>query len=530
MKNKSLPSVMNHSFSRVPKVEVPRSTFDRSCTHKTTFDSGFLVPIYIDEALPGDTFNLSMSAFARLTTPIVPIMDNLFLETFWFFVPNRLVWSNWVKLNGEQEDPGDSTDFLTPQVDIPASTVLADQSVFDYFGIPPITVGADGLSVNALPFRAYNLIYNEWFRDQNLNNSLDVSKGDGPDAPATYTLQRRNKRHDYFTSALPQPQKGPATPIAPNLDVKLQGTPGAGSVHTFRRSTTHAAVGTVSGSNFGIGGNSSINDTVTDLVIDPNGQWYTDTALATVNALREAVQIQRLYEKDNRGGTRYTEIIRAHFGVTSPDARLQRPEYLGSTHSQINFHPVAQTTSTDATTPQGNLAAFATGSSSGHVFTQSFTEHGFIMGIANVRADLTYQQGLERFWSRRTRFDYYWPSLSHLGEQAVLNKEIFVQGVDASDDAVFGYQERYAEYRYKPSTISGKFRSIVSSGSLDIWHLSQEFGSLPALNAAFMQEDPPIDRVIAVPAEPQFLLDTYFKVKSTRPMPVYSVPGMMDHF
>lgn len=521
-------SVMAHQFSQIPRAEIQRSSFNRSHGYKTTFDSGYLVPFYIDEVLPGDTFNLKCTLFARLATPIVPFMDNMFMETFFFFVPNRLLWDNWQKFNGEQENPGDSTDFLIPTIKNTGSFDVG--GIADYFGIP---TGVNNLEVNALPFRAYNLIYNEWFRDENLQDSLPVEKGDGPDHVADYKLVRRGKRHDYFTSALPWPQKGPGVEIplgtsAPvlgfqNISVpNLVTAPGdvivSDSFSGNGRIITTASPFSVSKS------------TVNALSTDVSGVYadLTTATAYTINSLRQAFQVQRLYERDARGGTRYTEILRAHFGVVSPDARLQRPEYLGGSSSPININPVQQTSATDSTSPQGNLAAFGLTSSKIHGFTKSFVEHGYIIGLVNVRADLTYQQGLQRLWSRQTRFDFYWPALAHLGEQAVLNKEIYAQGT-AADDDVFGYQERYAEYRYYPSLITGKFRSTYAQ-PLDMWHLSQKFDSLPTLSAQFIEDNPPVSRVIAVQDEPQFLLDTYFSLNCVRPMPVYSVPGLVDHF
>lgn len=515
-------SVMQHTFSQVPRAEIPRSTFSRDHGYKTTFDAGYLIPIYVDEALPGDTINLQMSAFARLSTPLHPFMDNMFVDTFFFAVPIRLIWNNWQKFNGEQENPGDSTDYLVPEMVSPASTGYANSSLSDYFGIP---TGVPGLAHSALWHRAYNLIWNEWFRDQNLQDSVVVDKDDGPDDPGDYVLLKRGKRHDYFTSALPWPQKGPA------VDLPLG---------TRAPIATDAAIGS------DIGVYSSVVGADRQLYVPsaavslrtnaptPGNALYadlSDATAATINQLREAFQIQRLYERDARGGTRYTEILKAHFGVTSPDARLQRPEYLGGGSSPVNVNPIAQTSSTDGTSPQGNLAAIGTVGAHGHGFIKSFTEHCVLIGMVAARADLTYQQGLERMFSRRTRWDFYWPALAHLGEQAILNKEIYAQGsADPDADAdTFGYQERYAEYRYKNSRITGQFRSNFAQ-SLDTWHLSQEFGGLPVLNDTFIEENPPVDRVVAVPSYPDFLFDSYFRVKHTRPMPVYSVPGLIDHF
>lgn len=519
-----MKSVMNHQFSQIPRANIPRSMFNRSHGHKTTFSSGFLVPFFLDEALPGDTFNLKASMFARLSTPIVPIMDNMFLETFFFAVPIRLIWDNWQKFNGEQDNPGDSTDFLVPQTN--SGTGWTETSLEDHFGLP---INVANIDVCSFWHRAYNLIWNEWFRDQNLQDSVSVPKGNGPDPAATWQLLKRNKRHDYFTSCLPWPQKGPGVELplgttAPVISNNAQPTYSAAGF-----SNVPLQAGTISGSTalqFGPGV-TSLQPTYignqSGLVAD-----LSSASSATINSLRQAFQVQKLLERDARGGTRYTEILRSHFGVISPDARLQRPEYLGGSSSRINISAVAQTSETGSTTPQGNLAAFGTVGDTFHGFSKSFTEHTVILGLVNVRADLNYQQGIRRMFSRQTRFDFYWPALANIGEQAVLNKEIFCQGT-AADDQVFGYQERWAEYRYFPSIISGRFRS-TSAAPLDIWHLAQEFTTLPALNSTFIQESLPLERCLAVNTEPQFIFDSYIELKCARPMPVYSVPGLIDHF
>lgn len=541
-----MKSVMKHLFSQIPRAQISRSVFDRSHGWKSTFDSGYLVPFLVDEVLPGDSYKVKFNFLARLSTPIVPTMDNLFLDTFYFFVPYRLLWKHWEQFNGQQDFPNAPTDYLVPQTSAPAEGGFPVGSLEDYFGLP---TGVHGIKVNELAARAYALIWNEWFRDENLQNPLnlstyaEISSASGLDDvglgdagfTGSHRLLRRGKRHDYFTSALPWPQKGPGVelPLNGNAPVYANGdisTPSAVSVGDISNtsSTNRLLTGAQAGGAYFVYPNGSFLNDNLPLMAD-----LSSVTAATINSLRQAFQLQKLYERDARGGTRYTEILRSHFGVVSPDSRLQRPEYLGGSESPVIINPVVQnsaTGSTGAETPQGNLAAYGLVSSTSakHGFTKSFVEHGIIIGLLNVRADLTYQQGIPRMFSRRTRFDFYWPVLAHLGEQSILNKEIYAQG-NSKDDEVFGYQERYAEYRYYPSMITGKLRS-TDPQSLDVWHLSQKFDSLPTLSAQFIQDDPPINRILAVPNEPQFIIDSYVEMKCARPMPVYGVPGLVDHF
>lgn len=542
------PSVSAHDFAMIPRADIPRSSFRMQTSHKTTFSAGYLIPVYLQEILPGDSFNLHMTAFSRLATPIYPLMDNMKLESFFFFVPNRLVWTNWQRFMGEQDNPADSISYVIPQVVSPAGG-FARLSTFDYFGLPCApNLGANTISVSALPFRAWNRIYNDWFKDENLINDQAQITNDGPDIYTGYTgLYPRAKAHDYFTSCLPWPQKG-GTPVSlplqgsalvkTSLTATLSGAQNAaihqvstsGAIPTVNTTWVNSAAGAVGPS--GTAASAMVQGTYP-------ANLYADLSTATattINALRQAFQIQRLLERDARGGTRYTEIVRSHFGVISPDARLQRAEFLGGGVSDVNIMPIAQQTQTGITggaTPMGTLAGVGTNLARGHGFSRAFTEHGHVIGLVNVRADLSYQQGIRKLWSRSTRYDFYFPVFAMLGEQAVLNKEIYSDG-SANDALVFGYQERWAEYRYHPSMITGFFNS-TNPTPLDAWHLSQKFASLPTLNGTFIQDSTytQLQRAVAAgaaAANQQFLCDIFFDVKAARPMPMYSVPGLIDHF
>jgi hypothetical protein len=565
----------NSRFAQAPQVDIQRSTFDRSSGHKTTFNAGKLVPIYVDEVLPGDTFEMKTSAIIRGSTPIFPVMDNANLDIYFFYVPNRLVWDHWKEFNGENTTSKweQTVEYSIPQMAPP----LANNStpagwekgtLADYMGIPTLVgPGASQTNpqytVNHLPFRAYCLIYNEWFRDQNLQDPVLIDTGDSqtngrhliPETePIEYQIQAAlkganllpvNKYFDYFTGALPEPQKGPDVllplgQMAPVITSQVNNTGISGNSPEMKfvsnqnlQEQKNIIIGPTGGGGGSLLTGQANTETISGKLIPSNLVTDLSNATsATINELRLAFQLQRLYERDARGGTRYIEIIKSHFGVTSPDARLQRPEYLGGERIPINIDQVIQTSATaEGTTPQGNTGAYSLTGNQGSYFKHSFVEHGYVLGLACVRTEHTYQQGLEKIWNRKNRFDFYWPALANIGEQAILNKEIYLQAIGTTNEEAFGYQEAWAEYRYKPSRVSSAFRSNVT-GSLDAWHYADYYEELPKLSAEWIQETyKNVDRTLAVQStlEDQYIADFWFKCKCTRPMPIYSIPGLIDH-
>lgn len=555
----------NSRFALNPtRLDMSRSRFDRSSSYKTTFNVGDLIPFYVDEVLPGDTFSIDTSKVVRMQTLLTPIMDNIYLDTYFFFVPNRLTWEHWRQLMGENTQSAwlPQVEYSVPQITAPAGGWSVG-TIADYMGIP---TGIANLSVNAMPFRAYALICNEWFRDENLTDPLNIPVSDATVVGSNGSIYLTDvakggkpfkcaKYHDYFTSCLPAPQKGPDVTIPVGT---LEPIPVfTGDDHLSNSGTLPLRFASDFGTvNQGLGLRAVYDSPqpssgpassylgvfedqsggATERNIRPSNLWAVQdgssmASAATINQLRTAFQIQKLYERDARGGTRYIEILKSHFGVTSPDARLQRPEYLGGSRIPININQVVQNSGTGSDgTPQGTTTAYSVTTDSHSEFTKSFVEHGFIIGLMVARYDHTYQQGLERFWSRKDRFDYYWPVFANLGEQAVLNKEIYAQGND-KDDEVFGYQEAWADYRYRPSRVTGEMRSSYAQ-SLDVWHLADDYVQLPSLSDAWIREDSAtVNRVLAVSdnVSAQLFCDIYIRCLATRPMPLYSIPGLIDH-
>lgn len=558
-------------FNQVPRLDITRSRFKRRQDVKLTLNAGQLIPFYVDEVLPGDTFSIDQAAIIRMTTPIFPVMDNCYMDIYYFNVPCRIIWDNFKRFMGENDSGpwAQTQEYTIPQVKVTGTTdkpAPYEGSIMDYMGIPTKVSKGPGsaFSVNALPFRAYAMIWQEWFRDQNVDNPAinstedatvnytdDEDKGmDAANPDLEYILKNAytggrplpvNKYHDYFTSALPSPQKAGKPvmlPLTGNALIKAYEDiePEAPEIRwtvTSNKEITNLEVknGTYTTGQLGFGGvvpsytSKITGETSTKAILKADLGSVTS---ATINQLRQAFQVQKYYEQLARGGSRYREMIYSLFHTKISDKTVQIPEYLGGTRITINMSQVIQTSGTTADSPQGNAAAISVTPYNGSMFTKSFEEHGYVIGVCCIRHDHTYQQGLERMWSRKTNLDFYYPVFANLGEQAILKKELYLTGTD-TDEQAFGYQEAWAEYRMKPNRISGKFRSNAE-GTLDSWHYGDNYKETPSLSQAWMKEgDSEIQRTLAKDNEPQFIIDTVIDNTSVRPMPMYSIPGLVDH-